>query len=105
MSDPVRVEQPSTGRTQPAGHSQPALRGQGWSRCRTCGRYVVSSRLDAGGRCSEECGRLFACCVTCGRFFPRGGGFGQEHCSKDCATRYVMMRRYGPEPVDLVVEA
>ena len=75
-----------------------------WTRCRTCGRYLAAADASPG-YCSAECARAYSTCVNCGRYFLRGTGFDAEHCSRECATRYRLLRSYGPEPVYLVMEA
>jgi hypothetical protein len=74
-----------------------------WTRCRTCGKYLATAP-GVSGFCSAECARAYSACVTCGGYFQRGKGFDAEHCSRECATRYRLLRSYGPEPVYLVTE-
>jgi hypothetical protein len=61
-------------------------------------------KLTGDGRCSPECSQAYAVCATCGTAFPRGQGFDDEHCSRECTTRYVIVRNYGPRPVTLATE-
>jgi hypothetical protein len=71
--------------------------------CVNCGRYVESE----GGAlryCSKECATAFSTCLNCGRHFKKGEGLDENHCSKECTVQYVIMRKYGPEPVTIVAE-
>ncbi len=72
--------------------------------CRNCGKYVSIPELVQRAYCSEDCMRAYQSCPTCGRFFLRGKGFDDERCSRECAVRYEITRKYGPEPVTVVTE-
>ena len=75
-----------------------------WLACRTCGKYVPLADAVNTAFCTEECTRAYAACVNCGRLFLRGKGFDGEHCTKECSVRYLIFRKYGPEPVTVVTE-
>ncbi len=72
--------------------------------CRTCGRHVAEGEGTGSGHCSPECALSYSACVTCGTYFLKGQGFDHEHCSKECTVQYVILRKYGPEPVTIVAE-
>jgi len=72
--------------------------------CHTCGRYVAAANLVNRGYCSEDCTRAYAQCANCGKTFPRGGGIDGEYCTKECTIRYLILRKYGPQPVTVVTE-
>ncbi len=72
--------------------------------CRTCGKYVPTAEAVARAFCSEACTHAYSTCVTCGRAFRQGKGFDNEHCARECAARYQIVRKYGPEPVAVVAE-
>jgi hypothetical protein len=72
--------------------------------CRTCGTWVPLADAVSRAFCSEECTRAYTECITCGRIFLRGKGFDGEHCTRECSTRYMIFRKYGPEPVTDVTE-
>jgi hypothetical protein len=72
--------------------------------CRTCGRYTAAGQWTARGHCSPECGLAYSACINCGTYFLKGQGFDGEHCSRDCTVKYVILRKYGPEPVTIVAE-
>jgi hypothetical protein len=42
--------------------------------------------------------------VNCASVFPRGKGFDEEHCSRECTVQYQIFRKFGPEPVTIVTE-
>jgi hypothetical protein len=46
----------------------------------------------------------YSACINCGTYFLKGQGFDGEHCSRDCTVKYVILRKYGPEPVTIVAE-
>ena len=72
--------------------------------CRTCGRYTAAGEGTGQGHCSPDCAHAYSTCVNCGRYFLKGQGFDGEHCGKECTVRYVILRKYGPEPVTIVAE-
>ncbi len=72
--------------------------------CRTCGKHITRSQWTGRGYCSAECSQAYSACVTCGTYFPKGKGFDGEHCSRECTVRYVILRKYGPQPVTVVTE-
>ncbi len=75
-----------------------------FERCRTCGRWTPRARLSGEGRCSPDCARAYSSCANCGKVFERGEGFDAEHCSRECTTRFTIVRNYGPQPVTLATE-
>ena len=72
--------------------------------CQTCGKHVNAGNAVKGAWCSDECTFTYGTCVTCGRFFSTGQGFDDGHCSRECTVRYLILRKYGPEPVTVVTE-
>jgi hypothetical protein len=76
----------------------------GYVSCRNCGKYVPGAELTGNRHCSRECTLVYSTCVNCGTYFLKGSGFDDEHCGKACTVKYVIMRKYGPEPVTIVAE-
>jgi hypothetical protein len=72
--------------------------------CRTCGKYSEAGETGGRRHCSKECTLGYGACVTCGTYFRKGQGFDDEHCSKACTVKYVILRKYGPQPVTIVAE-
>jgi hypothetical protein len=72
--------------------------------CRNCGKYVTAGHTQAHRACSKECARVYSTCVNCGKYFLKGEGVDDEHCSQACTTKYVILRKYGPQPVTIVAE-
>jgi endogenous inhibitor of DNA gyrase (YacG/DUF329 family) len=72
--------------------------------CPTCGTYVAAEEPAPRMYCSRECARAYGVCVNCGKYFLKGEGHDSEHCSKACTIKYVILRKYGPQPVTVVAE-
>jgi hypothetical protein len=72
--------------------------------CRTCGKIVTAPEAHARAYCSKDCVRTYHTCVNCGKHFPASEGFDEQHCSKACTVKYVIQRRYGPQPVTVITE-
>lgn len=65
---------------------------------------MALDELHRGAWCSTECALAYTACMICGRYHTPRDAFDEEHCSKECATRYVLQRSYGPEPVRFLFE-
>jgi len=72
--------------------------------CRTCGKYMAAAHLVNRAYCSEECTQAYSSCTNCGRVFLKGKGYDAESCIRECAVRYQILRKYGPQPVTVVTE-
>jgi hypothetical protein len=73
--------------------------------CRTCGKIILASEAEARLYCSRNCARSYRTCLNCGKYYLRTDGFDDEHCSKACTVKYVIQRKYGPQPVTVLTEA
>ena len=72
--------------------------------CRTCGKFVMAPEAHARKYCSKDCVHAYHTCVNCGKHFPVSEGFDEQHCSKACTVKYVIQRKYGPQPVTVLTE-
>jgi hypothetical protein len=72
--------------------------------CRNCGLYVTPSEVKPRRVCSDECSKTYTACVNCGKYFVKGEGADDEYCSKACTAKYVILRKYGPQPVTIIAE-
>ncbi len=75
-----------------------------YSRCRTCGRYFPALDTEVRGVCSKACVHAYRTCLNCGKYFLKRDGFDDDHCSKACTVKYVIQRKYGPQPVTILTE-
>jgi hypothetical protein len=72
--------------------------------CRTCGRFISSAEAETRTFCSKTCVRTYHTCVNCGKYYLRSDGFDEDHCSKACTVKYIIQRKYGPQPVNVLSE-
>jgi predicted nucleic acid-binding Zn ribbon protein len=56
--------------------------------CRTCGKYVKTSKPVTAGYCGEFCAQKYGCCITCGKYIIKKDMYKEDFCSHECSLQY-----------------